>query len=155
MTDPLPRTNGYETENCMIHGESPKSLVESACRQACVLADSMRPGARMEFARAIVFEAISAYWDAVNDDSRETCQLRDFPKEIELSALSMEAGFLALSIGAAAAKLDLMDAGHALGLLYTTTMPNATRARTGAYYTPPALCERLLDMAAEANCARV
>ena len=151
MTDPCPHTHGTESVKDKMQIESPQSMVESGCSQARAMAASLQPDARMEFARTMVFEAISAYWQELNEDSPETWELRDLPEEVELSALSMEAEFLASSIGVAAAKLDLMEAGYAMGLLYTTLMPNATRARTGAYYTPPALCERLLDMAAAAG----
>ncbi len=58
---------------------------------------------------------------------------------------------LAQVIGKAAAKLDAMDAGYLIGSLYTGMMPKRVRAQLGAYYTPPALCERLLDMAADAG----
>ena len=51
----------------------------------------------------------------------------------------------------AAAGLDVLDAGYLIGVLYTGMMPAGFRARLGAYYTPPALCERLLDMATEAG----
>ena len=36
-------------------------------------------------------------------------------------------------------------------MIYTGMMPDRLRAELGAYYTPPALCERLLDMAMEAG----
>ena len=36
-------------------------------------------------------------------------------------------------------------------MIYTGMMPDRSRAELGAYYTPPALCERLLDMATEAG----
>ena len=53
----------------------------------------------------------------------------------------------------------MTQAAYAIGLLYTGAMPGKLRAKLGAYYTPPALCERLLDMAAQAGvdwrCARV
>jgi adenine-specific DNA-methyltransferase len=35
--------------------------------------------------------------------------------------------------------------GYALGVLYTSILPVGTRAALGAYYTPPAVVERLLD----------
>ena len=44
-----------------------------------------------------------------------------------------------------------MEAGYLIGVLYTTMMPRKARAKLGAYYTPPALCERLLDMATDAG----
>ena len=58
---------------------------------------------------------------------------------------------LAERLGRAAAKLDVAEASYVIGTLYTSMMPDGMRARYGAYYTPPALCEVLLDMAAEAG----
>ena len=58
---------------------------------------------------------------------------------------------LAAGIGSAAAQLKPLEAGYAIGLLYTGMMPDDFRAALGAYYTPPALCERLLDMASDAG----
>ena len=49
------------------------------------------------------------------------------------------------------AKLDVPDASYLIGSLYTGMMPERVRAQLGAYYTPPALCERLLDMATDAG----
>ncbi len=61
------------------------------------------------------------------------------------------AGELALRIGSATAQLKPLEAGYSIGLLYTGMMPDDFRAALGAYYTPPALCERLLDMASDAG----
>ena len=44
-----------------------------------------------------------------------------------------------------------MAASYMIGVLYTATMPGKFRTKLGAYYTPPGLCERLLDMATEAG----
>lgn len=119
------------------------------------LVSASQPDERLSFVRAVVFTAISAYWCEVDrevkTDSRWNWSLPDLPTEIEFPPLSMKAELLASSIGGAAAKLDQMQAGYALGVLYTAMMPNTLRAKAGAYYTPPALCERLLDMAAESG----
>ncbi len=77
--------------------------------------------------------------------------LRDVPSDIELPSVSEEAGELAESIGTAAAGLDVVDASYMIGVLYTGMMPDRFRAQLGAYYTPSALCGRLLDMATEAG----
>lgn len=50
-------------------------------------------------------------------------------------------------VGAAAASLDPVEAGYLIGVLYTAMIPRVFRSKLGAYYTPPALCEQLLDMA--------
>ena len=128
--------------------ESPQLMIESACSRARSLASLLQPEDRMDFARAMVFAVISAYWRELDAGTRREWSLPDSPADMELPSLSMEAELLASSIGVAAAKLDLMQAGYAIGVLYTAMMPNAMRAKSGAYYTPPALCERLLDMAA-------
>ena len=54
-------------------------------------------------------------------------------------------------MGCAAAKLDVAEASYTIGVLYTAMMPGGMRARYGAFYTPPALCDALLDMATEAG----
>jgi adenine-specific DNA-methyltransferase len=36
-------------------------------------------------------------------------------------------------------------------VLYTASLPDKDRADLGAYYTPPSICERLLDLASEAG----
>lgn len=58
---------------------------------------------------------------------------------------------MATRIGLAAADLDVRDASYMIGALYTGMMPGTSRADLGAFYTPPVLCERLLDMATEAG----
>ncbi|MXW90685.1 MAG: N-6 DNA methylase [Rhodospirillaceae bacterium] len=105
----------------------------------------------MGFARRVVFGAVSAYWQQLQRASGRIRPLPRPPLDIDLSSLPEEAGELAENIGDAAAKLDAMDAGYAIGALYTATMPVGFRSQNGAYYTPPALCEVLLDMAAEAG----
>ncbi len=128
---------------------SPQSLIESGYLKARQLASASQPDDRLSFARAMVFAAVSAYWREVDAGLRWNWSLPDPPTDVELPQLSMEAELLTSSIGVAAAKLDQMRAGYALGVLYTAMMPNTLRAKAGAYYTPPALCERLLDMATE------
>ena len=75
---------------------------------------------------------------------------------IDLATVPDSATALAQSMGTAAAELDVIEASYLIGVLYTAMMPGKLRAELGAYYTPPALCERLLDMATEAgvDCAR-
>lgn len=51
----------------------------------------------------------------------------------------------------AASRLDVSVASYKIGVIYTGTMPAEIRAKMGAHYTPPALCEQLLDMATEAG----
>ena len=106
---------------------------------------------RLDFARAVVVGALSAYWRKLQAGSRRRWRLRKRPPGIERASLSEEAGQLAKNIGTAAARLDAADAAYLIGKLYTGMMPDGFRTRLGAYYTPPALSERLLDLATEAG----
>ena len=103
------------------------------------------------FARSLVFRVVSAYWGALRAATGRRWSLRSLTSDIELTSVPRETRGLAQSIGAAAARLNVMDASYMIGVLYTTLMPARDRAALGAYYTPPALCERLLDMATEAG----
>ncbi|WP_157978132.1 N-6 DNA methylase, partial [Salmonella enterica] len=44
-----------------------------------------------------------------------------------------------------------IDAGYLIGSIYTAMLPTAYRSDLGAYYTPPPLVSRLLDLAEEAG----
>ncbi|MDE0148830.1 MAG: N-6 DNA methylase [Rhodospirillaceae bacterium] len=121
--------------------------IEEESSRARFLASSVEQQHQMIFARSVVFGAINAYWQQLQIESDRHWTLRKPPFDIEHYSMPKEARELAENIGCAAAKLDVMDAGYAIGVLYTATMPGGIRARQGAYYTPPALCECLLDMA--------
>ena len=56
---------------------------------------------------------------------------------------------LAASIGREASALPLMEGCYFLTSLYTTLLPGKDRSALGAFYTPPALAQRLLDLAVE------
>ena len=105
----------------------------------------------LTFARSLVFRVVSAYWSALRAATGRRWSLRRLASDIELTSVPQETRDLAQSIGAAAARLNVMDASYMIGVLYTTMIPAKARAALGAYYTPPALCERLLDMATEAG----
>ena len=106
---------------------------------------------RVEFARGMVFAALNAYWGELQSKADFDKPLREPPNGADFASLPESANELASAIGTCAAGMDVMDAGYAIGLLYTGTLPERLRAKLGAYYTPPALCERLLDMATEAG----
>ena len=106
---------------------------------------------KLGFARAVALIAVSAYWKERQTLSGQCEPLRGLPPDIGLAPVTEEAEEAAERIGIAAAGLDIPDAGYAIGALHTRMMPAGLRARLGAYYTPPALCERLLDIATEAG----
>jgi adenine-specific DNA-methyltransferase len=58
---------------------------------------------------------------------------------------------LAGEIGALAGQLPVIEGAYAITGLYTVLLPAHQRGALGAFYTPPALADRLLDMAEEAG----
>ena len=128
-----------------------RAIVEDVASSVRKLASSVRHEERLNFARAIVVGVVSAYWKELQAVSERRWPLRRLPSDVGLASVPEEIEEQAERIGIAAAGLDVLDAGYAIGVLYTALMPDRFRARLGAYYTPPALCERLLDMAMEAG----
>lgn len=128
-----------------------RAIVEDGLLGARALATSVAREVRLGFARAFVFDVVCTYWKGLQTVSGRRWSVCKLPSDIELASVPKEASRLARSIGTAAAGLDVMDASYLIGVLYTGMMPGRFRAKLGAYYTPPALCERLLDMATEAG----
>lgn len=127
------------------------SDARDALQRARRLAASVKREHRLAFARAVVLHVVSAYWRGSQPAPGPRWSLRGLPADVELSSLTDETANLARTIGRAAAALQAADAGHLVGVLYTGLIPPRFRADRGAYYTPPALCERLLDLATAAG----
>ena len=125
--------------------------IESGSIKARKLASLVQPEDRLEFARAMVYGVVRAYWQGLQSRSRWLLPLRKLPSDCQTMPLPPEAGVLAQTIGKASILLDPSETSYRTGLIYTGMIPDRLRAELGAYYTPPALCERLLDMASEAG----
>ncbi|UCI32046.1 class I SAM-dependent DNA methyltransferase [Mesorhizobium sp. B4-1-4] len=66
-------------------------------------------------------------------------------------SLDTSATELAKTLGRAAAMLPIEEACYQLSACYTAMLPQEVRTAWGAYYTPPALTDRLLQLAKEAG----
>ena len=130
---------------------SNRRIVEERSLIAKTLAVSIETEERLDFARSVVCSVISAYWDELYAETHRNWSICELPSAIRLVSLRKKTIELAQSIGRFAARLDVLDASYAIGVLYTGMVPTGFRSRLGAYYTPPSLCERLLDMATEAG----
>ena len=128
-----------------------REIVKDGSLSARKLASSVQDEDRLDFARAVVFGVVSAYWKELQAVSGRDWSLCELPTDIGVSSVPAEAEDQTESIGRAAARLDVLDASYMIGVLYIGMMPARFRAQLGAYYTPPALCGRLLDMATEAG----
>ena len=104
-------------------------------------------------ARAVAFTATAAYWETVCSGRGGTAEwsLRPLKPDARISDIPSDARVLAAKLGTCCGGLDVAVASHMIGSVYTMMMPNDERSGLGAYYTPPSLCQRLIDLASEAG----
>ncbi len=95
-------------------------------------------------AQALCAEVVTALWDRLTEKDRRWL----VPWRRNGAALPLPARHLAREAAVALEHLSLIEAAFLIGTLYTALIPNRLRAARGAYYTPPVLAERLLDLAA-------
>ena len=140
------------TQKGMIDASSAGATISKETAQARKLAASP-PLDTLALAKTMTYNAVAAYWDEMGTGSREADghPLRPLPACITLVNIPPEALDATQAVGRKAAELGISEASYAIGALYTRTMPKKLRSELGAYYTPPALCERLLDMATDAG----
>ena len=128
-----------------------RRIVEDGISAARALISPVEPAERLGTARAVVLRAVRTYWEQAGPACRGPWPLREPPPDIEPGSMPEDAEALAAAIGEAAAMFDPIDSAYMIGAVYTTMMPDRVRSQFGAYYTPPALCEQLLDMASDAG----
>ena len=107
------------------------------------------PTIRLHLAQAFCGSALSRYWQEVCGRHRCSWEIRTPPFTLELPDAATFS--LSRATGAAAARFPALQAGYLISSLYTVMLPEAIRSTLGAYYTPPALAERLMDMVTEAG----
>lgn len=107
------------------------------------LASKIEGENRVHFAQSFCNELICSYWDSVI--RKYHCNWKVVPSPTILQLLEENVSVLADETGDALVLLPVMEAGYFIGSVYTTLLPDGIRSRLGAYYTPPALVDRLLD----------
>lgn len=100
---------------------------------------------RLSHARAFCSIAINAFWLALCE--RQNANLKIKPLSLSLPSIAVDAQRMAESIGRLVAEFPAEDAGYLIGSIYTVMLPDSLRSKMGAYYTPPPLVARLLDLA--------
>jgi adenine-specific DNA-methyltransferase len=98
-----------------------------------------------------IAQAVASYAAAVATDRDGHAAFGAPPAELVEYPLDDSAINLAATIGTTAARLEPIEAAHAISVAYTAMLPDELRARYGIYYTPPALTRRLIAMATEAG----
>lgn len=104
---------------------------------------------RLSHGRAFCAAVIEAYWAELASRQKTAIKPRACP--IALPKLPVDVECVAESIGRLIVEFPPEDAGYLIGSIYTVTLPPALRSEMGAFYTPPPLVARLLDLAEEAG----
>lgn len=104
---------------------------------------------RVAEARAFCAIAPAAFWDALCKRYRAELTLK--PLSVPIPGVATDVRRVAEDVGGLVADFPVEDAGYLIGSIYTVMLPAALRAELGAYYTPPPLVARLLDLAERAG----
>lgn len=105
--------------------------------------------ARLAHGRAFCAEVIEAYWAELAARHGTTMKVKGRPAG--LPKLTEDVSRVAHGIGRLIVEFPVEDAGYLIGSIYTVTLPPTLRSEMGAFYTPPPLVARLLDLAEEAG----
>ncbi len=110
-----------------------------------VAATGQRQGVKREvIAQSVTSLLVRAYWNLKTGGRGRA--LSAWPTQAE--NVSLEQRHQVQRVAEALSGVSVLEASYCAGLLYTALLPEKIRAELGAYYTPPVLAERLLDLAA-------
>lgn len=104
---------------------------------------------RLAQAHAFCAAIVGSFWVTLCE--RYQTGLKIKPLSLSLPAIAVDARRLAEDTGRLVASFPVEDAGYLIGSIYTVMLPAALRSKMGAYYTPPPLVARLLDLAESAG----
>lgn len=106
---------------------------------------------RVGFARAFTGKVVQAYWETLTAHRECAFTITKAPHGLLNVQLPNNVANVAKELGRHFAGLPSLEAGYRIGCIYTASLPAKYRSEFGAYYTPPALCNRLICMSEEAG----
>jgi len=101
---------------------------------------------RAEFAALFARQALAAFAQVVSPAVLLSEPYGPVPARLDESGRQ-----LATTFGRWASRLPILEALHHLTSLYTALLPASRRSQFGAFYTPPALARRLVELASDAG----
>lgn len=112
--------------------------------------EQVRDDRRQHAVWSFVAAAVTSYVEATREQGHIIGEVRSHSRPLTY-ILDTSAAELAHTLGRAAAAFPIEEACYQLSACYTAMLPQKIRSAWGAYYTPPALTERLLSLADEAG----
>lgn len=104
---------------------------------------------RLPLVRGFCIAMVCSYWEAVVQVTGKQLKIKSPP--FATTGLDPVAMNLAADIGTIVTQFPTADAGYLIGSVYTVMLPESMRSTLGAFYTPPSLSERLIDLAIAAG----
>lgn len=104
---------------------------------------------RLSIARAFCTAIVTTHWAELCRVQGAKWDIR--PHGLSLPSLPNSEQSLARSIGSLVASFPVEDSGYLIGSIYTVMLPETMRSDMGAYYTPPPMVNRLLDLSEQAG----
>jgi predicted RNA methylase len=104
---------------------------------------------RLESAKTFCTILIESYWSSLCVRNSTRIKIKRQPSyNLEIEE---ETANVARETGELITQFPVEDAGFLIGSIYTVMLPTKLRSSLGAYYTPPPLVSRLLDLAEKAG----
>src|SRR5215469_6179455 len=129
----------------------PKDSLRAGKLKARAFAVSFEGTQREAAARTFTHAILESYWKKIQEAAACPFPLRELFLVQNTVELPDTACALASTMGNAAGTLEPLAAAYLISATYTAMLPDETRSRLGAYYTPPPLAERLVSMATSAG----
>lgn len=106
---------------------------------------------RLDQARLFCHEIVSSFWTQICTYNKVKLDIKQAPHFRRGLTLPVDAKRLAIETGKIIAAFPAQDVPFLVGSIYTAMMPTQLRSQMGAYYTPPPLVDRLLELAESAG----
>lgn len=106
---------------------------------------------RVETARAFGVQVVVDWWRRLCRQGSRQRSARPFLEPFPTTELTPPLVQMAMELAEIVATMDVEDAAHVIGRTYTDMLPPPFRSAFGVFYTPPALTERLIDLATQAG----
>jgi hypothetical protein len=143
MKRPLPELSQSRLQDAVATSEVLFSLGQS---EAQAIVAGLAATDREEFARSLSTAVLGTFW-------RKKTQACGCPWELRKAVVTPLRRFSGLveRLGGALSTVPGPRAGYLVGQLYTALLPDAVRKRLGAFYTPPPLADRLLQLVTDSG----
>ena len=137
-TSTTPEAGGHGGRDSLKHRPDDIATVTDAAEQR-----------QLDHARAVTYLATREYWNALliqQGADAHQLPLRRIPPGVAGRTAANQDTEEAIRTGTASAGTTPEEAGHRITSLYTSLMPGRARAELGAYYTPPAVARRMIEL---------